>query len=59
MTVSSRLQCFHPKTNTLKIFLSFKYMAVDSNMIHICIYIFTINHFSRYIKKTLRILLYY
>lgn len=26
-------------------------MAVDSNMIHICIYIFTINHLSRYIIK--------
>lgn len=28
------------------------FTAADSNMIHICIYIFTINHFSRYIKKT-------
>lgn len=32
-------------------FLSFKYMAVDSNMIHICIYIFTIKLFSRYIQN--------
>lgn len=31
--------------------MSFKYTAVDSNMIHICIYIFTINHLSRYIIK--------
>lgn len=34
--------------------MSFKYTAVDSIMIHICIYIFTINHFvDTFLKKTL------